>query len=149
VEERTDEVVRVVVRLPLTAAARVRPLTSWKEILRSEFPSSPAPLLISLINPEVGEVYLCAKKVVAFKSHLSSHLIPDRALESRDLGRRTACYLQGYFKPLRRAALDGSDPALRLQILEKALLEVQRKGGPEEKRWVQFIQSDRAWIQDM
>ena len=45
--------------------------------------------------------------------------------------------------------MDGFDLDIRLQILEKALAAVQRKGGSEAKRWERFIQSDRAWVQDI
>jgi len=145
-EERTEEVVKVVLKLPLTPAARASPVSSWRKILKKEFKISLTPLHISLVNPEVGEVSLCATVAGDFKRHLAAYLVDPRPLGAQDLERRARSYLGGFFKPLRRSALVGFDRELQMRVLDRAQELAEQLSTSEARRWRHHVQSDRDWV---
>jgi hypothetical protein len=147
-EEKTECVEMLSIQLPLSLRAQTQPLTAWKQTLQELLGHQP--LLISLINPCRGEIYLDMKDSSRAKTLLEPYLQEPQPPGSRDLGRRAQAYLRGYFLPLRRAALAGFDPPDQLEILQRAELTLTASRYPEDstrKRLKFQVQKDREWVE--
>jgi hypothetical protein len=110
------------------------------------------PRLVSLINPCKADLFFDVKVLTQVKDSLHQqgfHSDPVE-LQDRDLVRRKSAYLSGYFLPLRRAALQGLDPAQQLQVLDLAAKDLSPAKHPDSttrKQWTFQIKKDRDWIQ--
>jgi hypothetical protein len=147
-EERSSEVGSVMVKLPLSTKAQRNPITAWKTAI-SELTGHP-PVTISLVNPCKAEVFFDVKVLESVSSSLLSEGFssPADPLTDKDLARRKASYLQGYFLPLRRAMLQGFSHAQQLKLLDLAETSCQTvfTDPVERKKWKRHCQRDREWV---
>jgi hypothetical protein len=149
-EERSSEIVILLAKLPLTKKAQSQPMLAWKQALKTL--TGHLPLSISLINPCKAELFYDSKQASEVSQALKEldYLIEEHPeLTDRDLGRRTRAYLDGYFLPLRRAALTGFSLELQKKVLGHSS-ECLRTKFPDkltQQQWKHQIAKDLAWIE--
>jgi hypothetical protein len=109
------------------------------------------PLAVSIVHPCKAEVFFDGSVIDSVASSLRSedYLCPVEPLTDKDLSRRKTSYLQGYFRPLRRAMLLGFSQAQQLKLLD--LAESSSKTvftePQDRKKWKNHCLKDREWIQ--
>jgi hypothetical protein len=149
-EERSSEVVIICAKLPLTKKAQLQPMLAWKQALKTLV--GHLPLTISLINPCKAELFYDTKhapEAIAALKEMDSLIEDPPELTERDLGRRKQAYLNGYFLPLRRAALTGFSFELQQKVLSLSL-ECLRTKFPDkltQQQWKHQIAKDQEWIE--
>jgi hypothetical protein len=148
-EERSSEIVILSATLPLTRKAQVQPMVSWKRALKTL--TGQLPLTISLINPFRAELFYDSSRASEVREVLREkrYLIEEtQELCEKDLVRRKGAYLDGYFLPLRRAALVGFDPVQQLKILDLASDCLEKRFGDRlmVRQWKHQIAKDRLAI---
>jgi len=148
-EERCSEIVMITSKLPLTKKAQLQPMLAWKQALKSL--TNQLPLTISLINPCKAELFYDSRQAPTVIAILreKNYLVEDPPeLTDRDLGRRKLAYLDGYFLPLRRAALLGFNPEMQRKVLNLAQESLHKKfkDKPTLHQWKHQISKDLDWI---
>jgi len=76
----------------------------------------------------------------------------EEELNEKDLARRARAYLNGYFRPLRRAALHGFNFPQKEAVLaaaEKMIPERFKGSSEHQKLWRRNIQFDLAQLKEM
>jgi hypothetical protein len=149
-EERASSIEILTAKLPLTKKAQMQPMLAWKQTLKTL--TGQLPLTISLINPCKAELYYDAKwvpEVVATLKELNYLIEDPPVLTDRDLGRRKLAYLDGYFLPLRRAALAGFSQEMQQKVLSlsEEYLNKKFKDKLTLQQWKHQIGKDRDWIE--
>jgi hypothetical protein len=144
-QERSQGVIKLQVKLNLTAKARKEPLLSWRAVLKAL--NAPKILGISLLSPSQAELYVEKSRATELEGLLRSKgYLCQHCLSERDVARRARDYLHGYFLPLRRAALEDLSPRLRamtLKIVEEKIQEMEPIG---KKQWNYQLQKDLLWL---
>jgi len=148
-EERSPGVVILSAKLPLTRKAQVHPVLAWKHALKVL--TGQLPLTISLISPFRAELFFDSDKAPGVKEVLreKGYLIEEPpTLAEKDLVRRKEAYLNGFFLPLRRAALEGFDPSQQLKLLDLASVSLEKrfKDKLTVQQWKHQIAKDRQLI---
>jgi hypothetical protein len=151
-EERTAEVVSLMVSLPLSKAALAQPIIAWKQVIKTLTGHQPS--TVSLYHPCKAELFFDKQVVPKVSEALQTAgylLEGPMEVSERDLARRSEAYLLGYYLPLRRAALVGFSLKDQLSLLEMAEKQLPRKftDPQDRKRWRVQINKDREWIKDM
>lgn len=149
-EELTSEIVILRAKLPLTKAAQSQPMLAWRQVLKNL--TGHLPLSISLINPCQAELFYDAKQASKVSDALKELDYLKEALSQfneQDLERRKLAYLNGYFLPLRRAALTGFNVDSQKKILSLAseCLTKKFKDKLTQQQWKHQISKDLAWIE--
>jgi hypothetical protein len=149
-EERSAEIVILHAKLPLTKKAQSQPMLAWKQALKTL--TGHLPLSISLINPCKAELFYDAKQAPEVSQALKeqNYLIEEHPeLTERDLGRRKLAYLDGYFLPLRRAALAGFSLEMQKKVLSLSseCLKTKFPDKLTQQQWKHQIAKDLAWIE--
>jgi hypothetical protein len=148
-EERSPGIVILSAKLPLTRKAQVHPMLAWKHALRAL--SGHLPLTISLISPFRAELFYDSDKAPEVQNALreKGYLIEEPPpLGEKDLVRRKGAYLDGFFLPLRRAALMGFDSVQQLKVLDLASLSLEKRFRDRltVKQWKHQVAKDRQMI---
>jgi len=151
-EERTAEVVSLMVSLPLSKAALAQPIIAWKQVIKTLTGHQPS--TVSLYHPCKAELFFDKQVVPKVSEALQTAgylLEGPMEVSERDLARRSEAYLLGYYLPLRRAALVGFSLKDQLSLLEMAEKQLPRKftDPQDRKRWRVQINKDREWIKGM
>jgi hypothetical protein len=151
-EERTTEVVSLMVSLPLSKAALAQPIVAWKQVIKTLTGHQPS--TVSLFHPCKAELFFDKQVVETVSESLrtAGYLLEGpMEVSERDLVRRSEAYLLGYYLPLRRAALEGFRLTDQLSLLEMAEKQLPKKFSDplDRKRWRAQISKDREWIRDM
>jgi hypothetical protein len=76
------------------------------------------------------------------------YLVSDHQLSDLDLKRRKASYLHGYFRPLRRAMMEGFSKQLQEDLLTAAegSLPTFFKDKAQRTQWAHHVAADREWL---
>ena len=146
--DRTDQVESLVLSLPLSAKAALSPMFSWKTVLKEMIPEHPI-LLVSLIHPRKAEIFYDRVHSSAIKMALDSHkvMVESSVPTLKDFNRRSKAYLNSYFLPMRRCALQSSSKEDSLAILEAAETVVKSSSDTEyKKKWIYQMKKDRDFI---
>jgi hypothetical protein len=150
-EDRSTNVSVFMVSLPLSKKAQSQPIVAWKQVMESI--TGHRPVSVSLIHPWKGEVMFDSKYEPAISKSLqeSGFLIENHLMTDKDLARRSEAYLNGYYLPLRRAALSGFSMEQQLQLLELAGKQLQKKFTDpiDRKKWKYHIAMDQKWVEGM
>jgi hypothetical protein len=146
-EQRTDTISSVVAQIPLTSKALAHPVTAWKSAIREL--TGHQPLSVSLIHPRKVELFFDINVIESVKAVLAkdNYLSSQEATSDKDVPRWKASYLQGYFRPPRRAMLMGLSQDQQLKVL--SLAEASSKTLQDKtlrQQWSYQIESDRQWI---
>ena len=146
-QNKTTEIGKLTLSLPLTMKARSQPGLAWKEAL--VVLTGQRPLAVSLLNPGKGEVFYDAKVLDSIREHLTVYQQDNLEIGEKDLIRRKHLYLKGFFLPLRRAALQDFSEELQLKLLDLAEQDLNKMPDPNRrKQWKFQINKDRCWIQN-
>jgi hypothetical protein len=150
-DQRSDHVASVMVQLPLSAKAQQQPLTSWRSAMKEL--TGHQPLAISMIHPRKAEVFFDGNVIdsVTNSLHSEGYLLPMEPLTDRDILRRKSSYLQGYFRPLRRAMFQGFSRAQQDKLLDLAVASCKTvfSDPVQRKLWSHHCLKDREWLQEL
>jgi hypothetical protein len=134
--------------LPLTAKARQDPWHAWEEAVKAL--TGITPLAVSLHAPGKGEVFYDFRHQNAIHSSLSKvGTLHEEALVEKDIKRRARAYLNGYFKTLRLATLQGFSVQQQVAVLAEAeeLLKAKKSfNSSKRSKWQKTITYDRQFI---
>jgi len=148
--ESTQEVRSAIFSVPLKEKARKNATYAWKELVKAS--SGHDPLMISLLAPAKAEVFYDCRHHEAILTSLSQlgKLHPEETVTDKDIKRRARAYLNGYFKPLRLATLQGFSLAQQEEILthaENLLADTKVFDSSRRTKWLKTIAYDRQLIQ--
>jgi hypothetical protein len=150
-EMRCDKVSSLMVELPLSTKAQKTPLSSWRSAITAL--TGLQPLAISLIHPRKAEVFFGENVIDSVTTSLSSagYCVPLEPLTGKDIARRKTSYLQGYFRPLRRAMLQGFNRVQQGKLLDIAELSCKTVIADtlQRKQWLNHCLRDREWLQEI
>jgi hypothetical protein len=150
-DQRSDQIGSLMVQLPLSAKAQMQPLSSWKSAMKEL--TGHQPLAISMIHPRKAEVFFDGSVIdsVSTSLHSEGYLLPMEPLTDKDISRRKSSYLQGYFRPLRRAMFQGFSRAQQDKLLDLAESSCKTvfSDQVQRKQWSHHCLKDREWLQEM
>jgi hypothetical protein len=143
-EERSSNIISIYLKVPFSNKVMQEPILAWKEFLKRTV--GELPLSISIINPWTAELFYeenSLHKVVPILK-AKNYLILENSVKEKDLVRRTEAYLRGYFRPLRRAALNGLNWELQKKLLTMAKDRLEKRFDNKFSRqqWRHHIQID-------
>ena len=72
------------------------------------------------VSPTIAEVYLPESQVVPFRTIMADYILQDVALSAADISHRLGACRCGYFKHLRKAALEGLPHDAQLELIQRA-----------------------------
>jgi hypothetical protein len=150
-EERIEQVTSVMVQLPLSQKAQRQPMTAWKEAIKAI--TGQTVLAVSLVHPCKAEIFVDEREAQKIKTILENknYLVTGHQLSDRDLKRRKTSYLHGYFRPLRRAMMQGFSKELQLDLLTSAEGSLQAffKDKSQRTQWSHHVAADREWLSEL
>ena len=146
--EKTQDVVTLVLKAPLTLEAQAKPYLAWKGLLKAK--TGMLPLSMILISPRRCLTYwdVTAEDSLPelIKALCRSGFLEDPLhSDSVDKALRLRAYLGSYFTILRRAALEGLSAEDRIWLLDKA--ETRWKTSVDkvaQRMWMKRIRRDRG-----
>lgn len=151
-ENSLQEVQSTIFSIKLTMKARQSPTLAWNALVKAW--CGHPPLQVSLLAPGKAEIFYDPKHhelIMEGALRLRAE-VHSSGLSNRDFQRRARAYLNGYFRPLRLAALNGFEIDQREAVLElaKAMIPQRFKSSKEHQNlWQRNIEFDQEQLSQL